>query len=57
MPCSKRNGGWRDCQGQRYSSSGAAICGIAYGINVVARVSPSRERLEDMAKAAIQTLG
>lgn len=31
--------------------------GIAYGINVVARVSPNRERLEDMAKAAIQTLG
>lgn len=30
--------------------------GIAYGINVVARVSPHRERLEDMVNAAIQTL-
>ena len=30
--------------------------GIAYGINVVARVSPNRERLEDMANAAIQTM-
>lgn len=30
--------------------------GMAYGINVVARVSPNRERLEDMMNAAIQTL-
>ncbi len=30
--------------------------GIAYGINVVARVSSNRERLEGMANAAIQTL-